>query len=63
MDPAPALEILWSNIITGTPGMRVPAVITLRDSENGLIPEGRYRLFEEMVTDLQAGLVSIDIAP
>lgn len=62
-DPAPALETLWPNILAGTAGLQISAAITLRDSENDLISEGRYRLFEEMVTDLQAGLVSIDIAP
>ena len=63
MDPVPALENLWSDLIAGQPGVSIPAVIILTDAEMGLVSEGRYRLFEEMAADLQAGLISIELVP
>ncbi len=58
IDPSPALIALWPELLMGPIKVRVPGSITLIDTEAGLISEGRYRLFEEMLTDLQAGLVS-----
>jgi hypothetical protein len=63
IDPVPALEDLWPGLIAGGPGVSIPAAITLTDTEMGLVSEGRFRLFEEMAADLQAGLVSIGIVP
>jgi hypothetical protein len=63
IDPVPALENLWPDLVAGGPGVSISAAITLTDAEMGLVSEGRYRLFEEMAADLQAGLVSIGIVP
>lgn len=62
-DPTSALDALWAGLISGAPGVPSPAAIILTDAELGLVSEGRYRLFEDMVADLQAGLVSVEITP
>ena len=62
-DPGPALFELWPELMTGTGGTQLPASVTLVDTAAGLISEGRYRLFEEMAADLEAGLVSPAEAP
>lgn len=63
LDPAPALELLWPDLLAGAPGVSIPAEIILTDSESGLVSEGRYRLLKEMADDLQAGLISFEIIP
>jgi len=57
-DPGLPLVELWPELLNGTGGKQLPASITLMDTAAGLISEGRYRLFEEMAADLEAGLVS-----
>jgi hypothetical protein len=63
IDPAPALATLWPDVVAGMPGMQVPAAIRLSYRDPGLLSDGRYRLFEEMAADLQAGLVSFERVP
>jgi len=63
IDPAPALATLWPDVVAGMPGMHVPAAIRLTNRDTGLLSDGRYRLFEEMAADLQAGLVSFERVP
>lgn len=63
MDPGPALESLWPDLLSGAPGVQVPSAIVLTDTESGLISTGRYRLIENMVANLQAGLVSVESTP
>ena len=62
-DPGPALVELWPQLLNGTGGTQIPVSVTLMDTVAGLISEGRYRLFEEMTADLEAGLVSPSAAP
>lgn len=62
-DPGPALVELWPELLNGTGGTQLPASVILTDTAAGLISEGRYRLFEEMAADLEAGLVSPIAAP
>lgn len=62
-DPGPALVELWPDLLSGTGGMQIPTSITLADQEAGLVSDGRYRLFEEMVNDLEAGLISLGSTP
>lgn len=62
-DPAPALEALWTDLLAGVPGTHLPAAIVLNDTESGLISDGRMRLFDVMIADLQAGMVSVEIIP
>jgi hypothetical protein len=63
LDPVPALESIWLDILTGLGGHQVPAAITLSDTENGLISEGRYRMFEEMIVELETGQILIELTP
>lgn len=62
-DPAPALEAIWPDLLMSAPGKQIPSAIVLSEIEMGWVSEGRYRLFEAMVADLQAGLVSFEITP
>lgn len=62
-DPAPALAALWPDLLMAAPGQGMPSAIVLTDREMGLVSEGRYRLFEAMVAELQAGLASYEITP
>jgi hypothetical protein len=62
-DPTPALEALWPDLFMAAPGKRMSSAIVLTDRETGLVSEGRYRLFETMVAEIQAGLVSVEITP
>ncbi len=63
VDPAPALEAIWPDLITSGTGKQVPALIVLADRDSRLVSAGRYRLFEVMTADLQSGMVSIEIMP
>jgi len=63
IDPGPALVELWPDLLSGSAGVQIPASITVKDREAGLVSEGRYRLFENMVADLQAGLVLAEPVP
>jgi len=63
IDPGTTLIDLWPDLLAGTDGVQVPSAIMLRDTEGGLISEGRMRLFEEMADDLEAGLVSPETNP
>jgi hypothetical protein len=62
-DPGPALEALWSELLEGSAGVQIPSLMVLTDRDMGLVPDGRYRLFEDMLADLQAGLISVEITP
>ncbi|MFW5713520.1 MAG: hypothetical protein ACOCYU_02495 [Brevefilum sp.] len=62
-DPGPALIELWPDLLAGTGGVQLPSAITLTGTEAGLLSAGRLRLFEEMVDDLEAGLVSPETSP
>lgn len=62
-DSGAALENIWADILNGASGVMIPASIILTDTEAGWVSEGRLRLFEGMVSDLDAGLVSIDYVP
>lgn len=62
-DPVPVLEALWPDLMMAAPGKQMPSEIVLTDRDAGLVSEGRYRLFEVMVANIQAGLVSVEITP
>lgn len=57
LDPSSSLEAVWPDLISGVGGHQLPLSVDLVDLDNGLVSEGRYRLFEEVVADLEAGLV------
>jgi hypothetical protein len=63
IDPIPALKALWPDVVAGMPGKQVPAAIRLTNRDPELLSDGRYRLFEEMAADIQAGLVSFERVP
>jgi hypothetical protein len=63
IDPIPTLEALWPGVVAGMPGVQVPAVIRLTNRDSELLSDGRYRLFEEMAADLQAGLILFERVP
>jgi hypothetical protein len=62
-DPGPALIKLWSDLLTKQAGVRLPASIALVERNSEVVSEGRYLLFEEMVMDLQEGLISPEPSP
>ncbi|MDF1520705.1 MAG: hypothetical protein RQ728_07600 [Brevefilum sp.] len=62
-DPGQALMGLWSEILNGREGTRVPALIILADRDPDLVSEGRYSMFLEMAENLQNGLVSAEAVP
>jgi hypothetical protein len=62
-DPVPALETLWPELLAGSQGKQIPARLIVTDRESGLISEGRFRLIEIMIADLESGLVSVESAP
>jgi len=43
--------------------VQVPAEIMIMDTEMGLIKGGRFRLFEQTLADLKAGLIAIEYSP
>jgi len=63
LDPAVALTALWPDLLSGSAGVQIPGAVVLMDRDLGLVSEGRYRLFAEMVADLQSGLVSTEFVP
>ena len=62
-DPVPALESIWPELLAGAPGAQMPSQLMVTDRESGLISEGRFRLIEMMIADIQSGLVSVESAP
>ncbi len=63
LDPSASLAAVWPDLMSGVGGHQMPLSVDLVDLENGWVSEGRYRLFEEMVADLEAGLVSPNSVP
>lgn len=62
-DPGAALSNIWEDVVLGSGSGVIPASITLTEMDAALVSEGRLRLFEEMVADLDAGLVSTQYVP
>ena len=63
IDPSSVLVDLWPELMIGPVNVQVPAPIALIDMEAGLVSEGRIRLVEEMLADLEAGLISPRTTP
>ncbi len=63
LDPGPPLRALWPDLMAGTGGLQQPFSVQLLDRNPQWVSEGRYRLFEAMLMDLEAGLVSPEPAP
>ncbi|MDY6866579.1 MAG: hypothetical protein SVT56_01555 [Chloroflexota bacterium] len=62
-DRGAALLDVWDEILSESSGVKIPASITLVDTEAGWVSEGRLRLFENMSADLDAGMVSTEYVP
>ena len=63
LDPAPALIALWPDMMAGTGGQTSPMSVRLKDTEAGLISDGRQRLFDEMLVELAAGFALPEFTP
>ena len=63
IDPLPALEVVWSDLVAGNPGVQIPGMIRVLDTENGLLSAGRLRFLEEVAEELQAGMISFENVP
>lgn len=63
IDPLPALEEAWSGLVAGNPGVQIPGMIRVLDTENGLLSAGRLRFLEEVAEELQAGMISFETVP
>jgi hypothetical protein len=63
VDPEPALRLIWPDLMAGAGGFQTPLSVRLTDTDAGLVSEGRYRLFEEMLAELEAGMVLPEPVP
>ena len=63
VDYVAALVELWPQLLDGVGGIRTPPPTTIMDRNLKLVSEGRYRLFLEIATDLEAGLIAVGSAP
>lgn len=57
-DPGSALVELWPDLLAESDAEQISSLVILDDTDSGLVTEGRYRIFQEMAADLQAGLIS-----
>lgn len=62
-NPVTALINFWPQLVIGQGGMSAPASVSLRDTDSGLLSEGRKLVFEEMLTDLESGIISPEFTP
>jgi len=63
VDTAQALVKIWPDLLAKAPGKQVPQSIVLDDQQMGFVSPGRYRMFENMVAELESGLASVEVAP
>lgn len=63
IDLLPALEVVWSDLVAGNPGVQISGMIRVLDTENGLLSAGRLRFLEEVAEELQAGMISFENVP
>jgi basic membrane lipoprotein Med (substrate-binding protein (PBP1-ABC) superfamily) len=63
LDPAPSLIEIWPDLLAGSGGVGLPMSVGLTDTGAGLISEGRQRLFDEMLVELQAGYALPEFTP
>ncbi len=59
VDPAPALDVIWTDLMTGQNGYQLPASVTVVNRNTGLFSEARYRLFDSVLSDLEQGLIGL----
>ncbi|MDQ2692736.1 MAG: hypothetical protein M3Y68_11925 [Chloroflexota bacterium] len=57
-DVIQAIQNAWPGLVAGQGGVTVQAPLGLADLDPGLLSEGKQRLVEQTLSDLQAGLIS-----
>ena len=57
-DVIKAIQNAWPGLISGQGGVTVQAPLGLADVDTNLLSEGKQRLVEQTLSDLQAGLIS-----
>lgn len=63
LDPAPSLMSIWSDLLSGVGGQMMAMSVRLEDTDAGLISEGRQRLFDEMLVELESGYALPEFTP
>jgi hypothetical protein len=62
-DPVPALERMWPELVAGNGGLVEPMPVGYREANPAIFTPGRQRLVDEMLQDLQAGLIDTGVDP
>lgn len=64
VDPVPALQAMWPELLAGNGGMVEPLLIGIADVNQSLLSPGRQMLVEALVDDLNAGYIDtgVDLA-
>jgi len=62
-DIIPAIQELWPDLLAGAGGQRVAIPLSLEDVNVELLSEGKQRLVDELLQDLQADRVSTGVEP
>jgi hypothetical protein len=63
VDPAPALDVIWTDLLTGQDGYQLPASVTVVNRNTSLFSDARYRLFDSVLSDLEQGLIGLTDSP
>lgn len=63
VDPGHALETIWPDLLAGAEGYQLPNSVVLVDRDTGILTQARYRLFEETLAEVEAGLISLTPLP
>jgi hypothetical protein len=62
-DVIKGIQNAWPGLIGGQGGVTVPSPLGLADIDPGLLSEGKQRLVEQTLNDLQTGRINIGAAP
>jgi hypothetical protein len=64
VDPAPALQAMWPELLAGNGSMVEPLLIGIADVNQSLLSPGRQMLVEALIDDLNAGYIDtgVDLA-
>lgn len=59
----PAIQRIFPDLLAGRGGQTIPVPLMLRDINSALLSEGKLRLVEETLADLQAGYIGTGVNP
>lgn len=62
-DPLPALERMWPELLAGSGGLVEPMPVGYSEVNPAVFTPGRQRLVDEMLLELQAGLIDTGVDP